>query len=466
MKFSDIDLLSSRPTNFIFGRTSKKKNCGTIFTIIIIVLSSIAAYFLIIKYISENKYSISYTNYKNDQENIPSLKNPGCWKKNVEFKYHLEKYNYSSKKYETFTSENRFRFKLLNRTNNSFIEQNSKKIIPIEYFDYDIVYECQDSQCQIEEDLNLKNLLIRIDFTIKEIEYQSVNPIKNRDYYFRVLLSKTFERTIYYFKRVLFQDISMFKDTNYSILSPTSYHESTPYYDYNHKSIRISGKDYKKIGNVRFEIEGKGLSSWVHYQRREKFIGNLISDICSIINAIYVVINFCYLNLFSYFYDNYRVMDYILKKGEKMKRHIDLSNRPNSSTNRQNSLIEHENQDDNINLDIAQQHHEKSNSEIEKQKEVKFKDIVFSSLYNCFCSCECCKLPSCCSRSKEQILIDKYNETLAEFYSIENIIYNQILIENLFKDYIWNDERLKDINENEKIIRLNNTIKQNSIEND
>ena len=149
-----------------------------------------------------------------------------------------------------------------------------------------------------------------------------------------------------------------------------------------------------------------------------------------------------------------------------MKRHIDLSNRPNLSTNRLNSLIEHDNQDDNINLDIAQQHHEKSNSEIEKQKEVKFKDIVFSSLYNCFCSCECCKLPSCCSRSKEQILIDKYNETLAEFYSIENIIYNQILIENLFKDYIWNDERLKDINENEKIIRLNNTIKQNSIEND
>ena len=308
--------------------------------------------------------------------------------------------------------------------------------------------------------------MIRIDFTIKEIEYQSVNPIKNHKYYLRVLLTKTFELTIQYFKRVLFQDITMFKDTNYSILSPTSYLEKTPYYDYNHKSIRISGKDYKKIGNVRFEIEGKGLSSWVHYQRREKFIGNLLSDIFSIINAIYVVINFCYLNLFSYFYDNYRVMDYILKKGEKMKRHIDLSNRPNSSTNRQNSLIEHENQDDNINLDIAQQHHEKSNSEIEKQKEVKFKDIVFSSLYNCFCSCECCKLPSCCSRSKEQILIDKYNETLAEFYSIENIIYNQILIENLFKDYIWNDERLKDINENEKIIRLNNTIKQNSIEND
>ena len=351
----------------------------------------------------------------------------------------------------------------MNRTNDSFIEQNSEKIIPIEYFDYDIVYECQDSKCQIEKGLNINELNIKIHFTIEEIGYQSVNPIQNHTYYLRVDLSET---TKLNFKRVLFQDISMFKDTNYSILSPTSYLEKTPYYDYNHKSIRISGKDYKKIGNVRFEIEGKGLSSWVHYQRREKFIGNLISDICSIINAIYVVINFCYLNLFSYFYDNYRVMDYILKKGEKMKRHIDLSNRPNSSTNRQNSLIEHENQDDNINLDIAQQHHEKSNSEIEKQKEVKFKDIVFSSLYNCFCSCECCKLSSCCSRSKEQILIDKYNETLAEFYSIENIIYNQILIENLFKDYIWNDERLKDINENEKIIRLNNTIKQNSIEND
>ena len=132
MTFSDFDLLSSRPNIFIFGRTSKKKNCGAIFTIIIFVLSSIAAYFLSIKYRTENKYSISYTNYKNDKENIPSLKNPDYWEKNVEFNYHSEKYNYSSKKYETFTSDNKFSIKLWSRTNNSFIEQNSKKIIPIE----------------------------------------------------------------------------------------------------------------------------------------------------------------------------------------------------------------------------------------------------------------------------------------------------------------------------------------------
>ena len=105
MTFSDFDLLSSRPNIFIFGRTSKKKNCGAIFTIIIFVLSSIAAYFLSIKYRTENKYSISYTNYKNDLENIPSLKNPDYWEKNVEFNYHLEKYNNSSKKYENYPSE-------------------------------------------------------------------------------------------------------------------------------------------------------------------------------------------------------------------------------------------------------------------------------------------------------------------------------------------------------------------------
>ena len=58
---------------------------------------------------------------------MAKLLNPDYWKKNVEFKYHLEKYNYFSKKYETFTSEKRFIFKLLNRTNNSFIEQNLKK---------------------------------------------------------------------------------------------------------------------------------------------------------------------------------------------------------------------------------------------------------------------------------------------------------------------------------------------------
>ena len=166
----------------------------------------------------------------------------------------------------------------------------------------------------IEKSLNINKLNIKIHFTIEEIGYQSVNPIQNHTYYLRVDLSET---TKLNFKRVLFQDISMFKDTNYSILSLTSYLEKTPYYDFNHQPINISNKYYTKLGNVGFKIEGKGLSSWVHYQRREKFIWNLISDICSIINAIIVVINFCYLNLFSYFYDDYLVMDYILKKAKR-----------------------------------------------------------------------------------------------------------------------------------------------------
>jgi hypothetical protein len=37
---------------------------------------------------------------------------------------------------------------------------------------------------------------------------------------------------------------------------------------------------------------------------------------------------------------------------------------------------------------------------------------------------------------------------------VENIIYNQIKIENLLKDYRWNNLQLKNIQNNELIIQL------------
>ena len=46
-------------------------------------------------------------------------------------------------------------------------------------------------------------------------------------------------------------------------------------------------------------------------------------------------------------------------------------------------------------------------------------------------------------------------------YSVENILYNQIMIENLLRDYKWNNPELKNIFNNNslhylKIILLNN----------
>ena len=59
---------------------------------------------------------------------------------------------------------------------------------------------------------------------------------------------------------------------------------------------------------------------------------------------------------------------------------------------------------------------------------------------------------------KEVKLIDSCDQILAKYFSVENILYNPILLENLFADYHWNNPKLKSIHENELISALNKYI--------
>ena len=47
----------------------------------------------------------------------------------------------------------------------------------------------------------------------------------------------------------------------------------------------------------------------------------------------------------------------------------------------------------------------------------------------------------CFGQSKKQSLIDSCNDIVAKYTTIENLIYNQIRLENLLKDYKWNNQQ-------------------------
>ena len=48
-----------------------------------------------------------------------------------------------------------------------------------------------------------------------------------------------------------------------------------------------------------------------------------------------------------------------------------------------------------------------------------------------------------------------------QYYSVENILYNQIMLENLFKDYKWNNPELKDIYNNNSLYYIKNNLLNN-----
>ena len=104
-----------------------------------------------------------------------------------------------------------------------------------------------------------------------------------------------------------------------------------------------------------------------------------------------------------------------------------------------------ENKDEENNKIIPEEISNESDTNLPK---LSFISYLFNNIY---CQ-KCCNM-------KNQILITKCNEIISKYYSIENIIYNQILMENFLKDYKWNDFKLKNIENNKLINNLKMTLR-------
>ena len=430
-----------------------KNCCGICCSIAIILFIFIAGLFFIMKFRSESNYSISYTYFRND--NDLSLKNETILNNNVSFRYLSAVYNETKHTYEYKYNTS---FKLLNIKKNKLVE--FRETTKIQYFDYELLYECKDFKCQNEE--NLYDNYLYFVFMIDELDYQNKTPVKHKYYLRRIPIRKNQYRiTTYNFKRVVLEDIGYFTDKNYTVLSLEDYYTSNPYDDSNikHLYIDISGKRYKRLGNIKFEVEER--ESWYYYKRTEKSFMKVISDIFAMSQFIYTTINLLYLNLFSYFYDNYQIMNHILsEKKEKMKGSINISKIINSPTNREN-LVDNENQDDILNIDNSDNNEKEPSAKPNSDNlpDSNYNNFIKSPLYSIcspyvWCGSSCSK----CCISKDKILIEKCKEIVEEFSSIEHIIYNQILLENLLKDYRWNDENLKDYRKHKRLITLINNI--------
>ena len=59
-----------------------------------------------------------------------------------------------------------------------------------------------------------------------------------------------------------------------------------------------------------------------------------------------------------------------------------------------------------------------------------------------------------CFKSNKNKFISKCDDIIYKYISIDYILSNQIKLENLLKDYKWNDPKNNNIDNNEMIIEL------------
>ena len=226
------------------------------------------------------------------------------------------------------------------------------------------------------------------------------------------------------------------------------------------ETISFTSSYLPKNNNIFFKINNP-LEGIHLYKRSKVSIWDYLANIAALGTTIFNGLCKIFALLYSKNFDNYKIVDNILSKEIKKVKNIELNNNNNNQSNSglENNLIDKEdlnkhsnsiNEDilindlDNIDEDNIENEDDKI---ITKLPKLRFFDFFFNNIYS-----------KCCVYIKRQKLIDSCDNILYKYYSIENILYNQILFDNLIKDYHWNNPNLKSIHKNELIKGLNQYV--------
>ena len=198
------------------------------------------------------------------------------------------------------------------------------------------------------------------------------------------------------------------------------------------------------------EIENNPYN-YTYYRRIPNSVFTTIANIAALISTVnFLLASFLY--FYSRNYDNYTIIRYITSPKKNLIKN-DLTQ--NSNQNLEiNELNELDGKNEETNAPLINNENEMLNNEIgedienqvnENNNTFSFLQFFMNNLYF-----------SCCKKTKEQEIIKLSNEIVEKYLSVENLMYNQIIMENLLKDYKWNDPNLNNIKKNELIIKFNN----------
>ena len=190
-------------------------------------------------------------------------------------------------------------------------------------------------------------------------------------------------------------------------------------------------------------------SSYIQFKRKRKTLLDLVAKITSLFQTLYFGFRFAF-KYYSKNFNNYKIIEKVLDMNNKNFREIELNNilyepinnNKNPTNNKNNNLI--------INDDIID-----CNNNIEIDDLLKEKVFPKLSFMHFFCNN---LYYNKCNKFRSQEFLHICNKILLKYISIDSILYNQMRLENLFKDYNWNNPILNNIEKNELIDKLKTFI--------
>ena len=479
-----LDFLNESPQIYIFNEKSNKTLFGGVIFIIFIIIMILISLLYFYDYIKNEKYEIEYSRFyspispeQQKLKNADPLLNP------------ILNFTLNGKRYIKNTY-NESKFAFYDKKSKSFIYNVDSMSINknVSSFELELLYRCQnitDEICPLRE--KDKNISDFGEFFGFDFAYPSfiLNHSKSGEPFIRgddkTLFSnfifdfnKPMQYSLYwkvikYKEQVGLFDLIRGKKKEYFAGYLTD-DEITPIPNQFEFSLSFKYKVIGKIKLYNYHLD------YDQYKRIPKSFLTILANI----GALFSTFKGILVTIFKFYsnsFDNHKIIKTILsKKLKTFSSNNDNDKDDNDNKNKKNiknkiyqlmpiNDINDDSDNDNDNITnnnndnlliknlISNKNDEINDNEIINLKKISFIHYLLNNIY-------CKKLDF-----NVQERIETCNEIVKNYMPYENILYNQMILENLLSDYNWNNPKLKYLNNNQLINKLKNLEEVNKVEN-
>ena len=450
-----LDFFSESPKTYIFQKSANKTKFGGFLFLIYIIIMSFISISYILDYAYNDKYKVEYSRHLNFSLNAQYINDID----------------------QSLDIDISFKFRILNQERDSLPEKDFEILyrgVPIKQNEFiksklsylyglKIYYKCEDKNCKPK--ITTRFFILEIEYSGFELFHQNdthppLQMNENKTFIYRANFNLNYPSTIF-----LNWEAVKYKEEN-GVAKIFNLTKKDDKYDYISGYISSSswilnddieddkGDDLKLLAHVNLRMVNIG---YIQYKRKKHGVLDVVSKVGALFSTIKVFFIFI-LKYYSNSFDNYKLVEKILNKNntntknEKNKKifHLmeDISDNDNDKDNK---LLNKDDIPDNDNkllikkdINYEEDSNDDENQEIRKLIKFSFFDFYFNNIY-------CKKF-----HKIKQEIINLYNEISCKYLSVDTIIYNQMMLENLFKDYKWNNPSLNSIENNELVIKLKN----------
>ena len=459
-----LDFLSESPNLFVFQTETNKTNFGGVLFLIYIIIMLLISLAYILDYALNDKYTyeaMEFYNNTDDQEEIDRMNNDDKLNPIINITISLNK---------NFVIADEINREILDKNDTEYPKYKfSKKASDIKFI---VAYRCgEDETCSSFNKLKGSRIsfgTVNITYPSYEINHSNTPPFYENKPKSIIYLFGAEENTGYYYKRFEWEVIkykdqkSLFdtftnnkKEYIFGHIKNDEPQKLFEYYD-NYGLKYFEGKGYfMEIYNI--ELTNNHDKYLLYKRKKIEFIDALAN-----VGSLFSTVKFFFALFFSFYsknFDNYKILGKILKSPKDPIKKIELSSNfnieeekdnKNKDLDKKDPLIDealNENKihikESDINKDTNENNIDDDNSIV--LDKLSFIDYFYNNIYT-----------KCCKRRRNQELINSVNEIVYKYLSIDSLLYNQLKLEGLFKDYKWNNPSLSNILNNIMIKNLKN----------